>query len=727
MKKIVIPLLIIFIFTISACTGKTPTAASTPTSNLPTPEVDVTPAPDVAATVNQFINLWNTSDYVGMYGMLAQTSKDAISQDDFVKLYTETAKALTLQKIDAGIISTLVHPASAQVGYQVNYVTTLFSTLSRSMEMNLVLESGEWKIQWQEGMIMPELTGGNRLVSNIKAPSRGDIVDRNGNALVTEAQAVSIGVIPGEISAEYEHSLLDILSVSLKMPKNVIGDMYKHSSDWYVPIGEISEAGYEERASSFSKYSGLVTTPYTSRYYYLGGVGSHVLGYMRSIFPEEVEEYNRKGYSQDARIGAAGLELWGEQYLAGKPAADLYVVKPDGTYETRLSSVDPIAPDTIYTTYDKDFQVLVQKALLGFTGAIIVMEVDNGKILAMASSPSFDPNMMQQENYNFQYGYNAIISNTDQAPLWNRAIQSSYPLGSVFKLVTAAAALESGLYTPQSTFECTSQYTELAGFVGNDWTFDKGQAPSGNLTLLEGLMRSCNPWFYHLGLDLYQKKGATYLADMARGFGLGSPTGIGVLQEDAGKITDPTTDGAAVQMGIGQGDMLVTPIQVVDFVAAIANGGTLYQPQVIEKITSVNGGTVQSFSPIVRGKLPVSASTIAALKEGMRMVVQEDRGTAHSVFIGMETPIYGKTGTATTSIVDPHSWFAGFTEANNPDKPDIAIVVIAENAGDGSKYAAPIFKRVVQDYFTGEPQSIYPWETDYYITRTPTLEGTVNP
>jgi penicillin-binding protein 2 len=355
------------------------------------------------------------------------------------------------------------------------------------------------------------------------------------------------------------------------------------------------------------------------------------------------------------------------------------------------------------------------------------MEVDNGRILAMASSPDFDPNDMEPANNNYQYAYSNIVSNTDQAPLWNRAIQSSYPLGSVFKLVTASAALESGLYTPNTTYECTSQFTELAGFVGNDWTYDKGLQPSGTLTLLQGIMRSCNPWFYHLGLDLYQKKGANYLSNMARGFGLGSATGIDVLPEDAGSINDPTSDGAAVQMGIGQGDMLVTPIQVADYVAAIANGGTLYTPQVIEKITSLNGDVIQSFTPKVRGTLPVSQATIQAIQEGMRMVVKDERGTAHSVFLGMDTPIYGKTGTATTSIVDPHSWFAGYTAANRTDKPDIAVVVIAENAGDGSKYAAPIFRRVIEDYFTGQPQKVYSWEKDYYITLTPTAGGTSTP
>ncbi|HCS41102.1 MAG TPA: hypothetical protein DIW44_16210 [Anaerolineaceae bacterium] len=719
MKKFIAVLLIVFI--VSAC-SKNPTNSATPTSGLPTPGVTTVAVPDVAVTVNQFLDLWNNGDYVGMYGMLAQTSKDAVSEEDFVNLYKETASALSLSQLDTGIVSTLVKPASATVGYQVNFISNLYGELSRNMEMTLVNENNTWKIQWHEGMILPELTGGNHLASSIQAPSRGDINDRNGNTLATETQAVALGIIPNQVSWEYEPVLVDTLSGALNEPKNIIRDMFKDGGDNYIPLGEITQAGYDAHATTFDSYGGLVKNPYTSRYYYNGGVASQVLGYMKLISAEEIDQYTRLGYARDAQIGGAGIEKWGEEYLAGRPAADLYVVKPDGTYDTRLANIDPKAPDTIYLTIDKDFQVLVQKALYGFTGAIVVIEVDTGRILAMASSPEYDPNVMQQQNYNFQYAYNDII-NSENAPLWNRALQSSYPLGSVFKLVTAAAALESGLYTPESTYECTSQYTELTGFIGDDWTYTKGFPPSGNLNLLEGLMRSCNPWFYHLGYDLYQEKGPTYLADMARGFGLGSATGIDVLQEDPGSINNPTTDGAAVQMGIGQGDMLVTPIQVADFIAAIANGGTLYRPQIIEKITSLNGEVIQSFTPEIRSTLPVSAATIAALQEGMRLVVDDDRGTAHATFAGMATPIYGKTGTATTSLEDPNSWFAGYTDANNPDKPDIAIAVIAENAGDGSRIAAPIFRRVVQDYFLGAPANLYPWEYDYYLTVTPTLEG----
>jgi penicillin-binding protein 2 len=718
MKKNLI-LWILILILVTSCTNGTPRPTKNPDGELPTPVVKTTSVPDATAAAIDFLTRWEENDYAGMYALLAPTSRDAITEEDFIKKYQETAQSLTLKSLDSGILTSLIQPSSARISYQANYATTLFGDINRQMEMNLIIDQGTWKIQWDDGLILPELSGGNKLMLYIQQPARGDINDKNGNTLATQTEAVALGVWPGQISSGQEGLLLDMLSQMTNKPKNVIVDLYRYAgADWYVPIGEVSKQGYDDRAGYLDKISGLVTNPYTGRYYYNGGAAPQVLGYMQFIAPEQLDEYKRMGYAGDEKIGAAGLEKTSEQYLAGKPSADLYVVKPDGTNSTLLAHTDPQAAYTVTTTLDKDFQLLVQKALLGFSGAVVVLEVDTGRVLAMASSPSFDPNVFQTNNYNSQFILGDLV-NDPEAPLVNRAAQSSYPLGSVFKLVTAAAALESGLYETTTIYECTSQFTELDGFVGDDWTYTKELPPSGTLNLLGGIMRSCNPWFYHLGLDLYRQMGANYLADMARGFGLGSATGIRDVAEAVGSIVDPTTEGAAVQMGIGQGDMLVTPLQVADFIAAIANGGILYRPQIIERVTDISGNEISSFAPQVRGTLPVSPETLAALKEGMRMVVREERGTAYRTFRSMQTPIFGKTGTATTSVEDPHAWFAGFTAAGRTDKPDIAIVVIAENSGDGSEYAAPIFRRVVEVYFTGEVQSWYPWEYDYYITKTP--------
>lgn len=712
----------LLLFALTACSAGAKTPVASTQQTLPTPVIDVTSTPDSTETTQEFLDKWKAGDYAGMYAMLTPTSRDAISQDQFVKLYTETAENLTLKDMETTILSSLTNTQSAKLGYAVTFHTNLAGDLQRQMEMNLQMINGNWSVAWDDGMIMPEMKGGNHLMMQITQPARGDIYDNTGNAIATETDAVALGVMPGQVTDTDFEQLVVQLADMTGQTRQAVQDLINNATDWYVPIGEVSKETFDRHAPYIANIAGLVTNEYTDRYYYNGGIAPQTIGYLLSISPEEMTDYLKKGYPKDAKVGKAGLEMTEETVLAGKPGADLYVTGPDGGVITRLAHSDPVAAQSITTTLDKNLQLLSQKAIMGFTGAIVVLERDTGKVLAMVSSPSFDPNMFQTTNYNSQFGFSEVNS-----PLLNRAAQSSYPLGSVFKLVTMSAALESGNFTPESTFECTSQYTELPGFVGNDWTFDKGLPASGNLTLLEGLMRSCNPWFYHLGLELYRYKSDTYLADMARGFGLGSPTGITGIYEDAGQINNPTDEGAAVQMGIGQGDMLVTPLQVADFIAAIGNGGTLYRPQLIEKITDIDGNVIQSFTPEVRGKLPVSQKTLDAVKEGMHMVVREQKGTAYRTFIGVNTPIYGKTGTATTSLAEPHAWFAGFTDAKRTDKPDIAIVVIAENSGDGSVYAAPIFRRVIEAYFSGEVIRLYPWESTYYVTKTPTEEPTATP
>ena len=281
----------------------------------------------------------------------------------------------------------------------------------------------------------------------------------------------------------------------------------------------------------------------------------------------------------------------------------------------------------IYTTLDKDLQIEAQRAIASFDGAIVVMEVDTGRVLAMASSPRFDPNLFDPNNYNSSWQLASMLD-PNRNRLLNRATQGTYPLGSVFKIISMSAALETGAFQVDDVYNCGHTFIDLPGVTLYDWTYEKEIAPSGELTLSQGLMRSCNPWFYHVGVELFRLNATTALADMGRGFGLGSPTGIVGLPESPGNIIAPTTDFEAAQLAIGQSTLLVTPLQVVDFIAAIANGGTLYRPQVIEKVTTPDGVEVSSFKPEVRGQLPVSENTLQELRTAMRSVVANRRGTA---------------------------------------------------------------------------------------------------
>ncbi len=669
-----------------------------------------------------------------MYTLLDQASQQAISQENFVKRYRNAMNALTLSEIQYDILSDTTTPNSARVGFRVTYKTNLIGALQREMSADFNLENGQWKITWNDGLVLPELLGGNYLSLEYDAPARGIIYDNKGNALVTQTDAYSLAVVPSQILPDEEPTLVNELARLTGLYPGAVMSLYEanRNTDWYTPIGEAPAKEIDSRWGLLSRLGGLALNKYTARYYFDGGIAPQAVGYVSPIQPEDLDTYLRQGYSPASRVGRIGIEQWGEQYLAGKTGVTLYLFSADGKPISQLAKSDPQLPGSITLTIDKNLQYQAQKAITGFLGSIVVMERDTGRILAIASSPSYNPNLFDPNNANSGYALGALVNDPNR-PLYDRATKGEYPLGSVFKVITFSAALESGTYTPDSKYNCQYEFTELSDRTLYDWTWEHMQSeirageeppytqPSGELTLTGGLMRSCNPYFYHIGRDLYLQGRVSAVADMARGFGLGKPTGIGQVEENAGTIKNPTTELEATNQAIGQGDVLVTPLQVARFMAAIGNGGTLYRPQIVEKTADPVGNVTQLFKPESGGVLPMKPETLAALRFAMREVVKNPRGTAYIRFTNIDIPIYGKTGTAESSIPgSPHAWFAGYTDAQIEGVPDIAIAVIAENAGEGSQISAPIFKRIVEVYFFGRPLSPYRWETSIGVTRTPT-------
>ena len=717
------------IFVLVACNQEQPTSTPigpAPTRTLRGGEVRTTSVPDANRVAQAYLDAWKVEDYSKMYDMLTTVSKDAINKEEFEKQYRSVTAEAALSGIDYEILSSLVNdPETGQVSFRVKLSSSIVGDLVWDTLMNLRLENGEWRVMWDDTLILPQLSGGNYLGMDLDIPARANIYDRQGHALVAQTDATALGLYPDNINPDQGDALFSWLTRLTGLRSDTIQAMYENfpaGGGWYLPLGEVPAETIEQNIDTLSGFSGILLSPYKARYYYDGGVAPHVVGYVSAIQPDEVEYYKRLGYRQDERVGRSGLEKWGEQYLAGKRGGTLYVFNSQGQPVTRLAESAAQPSQAIYTTLDRDFQEAVQQALGDLRGAAVVLERDTGRVLAMASSPTFDPNAFEPVNYN-SFTLLGDLAEKDQ-PLFNRATQGQYPLGSVFKIITMATALESGLYTPETTYQCGSYFEELQGVRLKDWTVDHDFPPSGLLTLPQGLIRSCNPYFYHIGLDLYNEGLKTAVADMSRKFGLGSPTGIEGVDEAAGQVVDPETDMDATNSAIGQGALLVTPLQVARFVAAIGNGGTLYRPQVLERVAPPGGDDTLTFKPIVDGKLPIKDETLKTIQEAMVGVVESSkpRGTAYHVFSGLNIPVAGKTGTAESGSGLPHAWFAGYTDAGREDKPDIAVVVIAENAGEGSDYAAPIFRRIVEQYFRGSPGRLYPWESTYNVTRTPTSE-----
>ncbi len=730
---------------LAACTGAPITISGprpTKTSSLPTAQTTVIHTPGAEPAMRAYLDALLKEDYASMYAVLAQASRTALNQDEFAARYTNALNTMSVSKMDYSILSSLTNPQTAQVAFHFVYHTVLFGDLGRDITANLLLENSDWKIQWDDGLILPELAGGKHLVASHVPPARGDIYDRNGNAIATQTDADALGLISGDVSAENGGALFNRLFNLTGIRPETIRNLYdSYPAGLYVPVGEASAAAVDK--SGVTNFSGVSVNPYTSRFYE-PNVAPHAVGYTLYISEANVTKYKRLGYNGSERVGIEGIEKWGEAYLHGRDAATLSV---DGESSNLLAQVAAQPADSITLTIDKDLQQQAQNAMDGLPGAIVVMEVNTGKVLAMVSSPGYDPNLYDTNNFNMQWSLDNMLNDPAQ-PTFNRATQGQYPLGSVFKIVTMAAALESGVFTPASTLDCTYDFTEVPGVTLHDWTWQHCQdekaangtdtcnginsQPSGTLTLPQGLMRSCDPWFYHIGYTLFTQDDGKYkndISNMARAFGLGKATGIEQVAEAEGTIPDPTDGLDATSIAIGQGKVTVTPLQVASFISAVANGGTLYRPQLVQQIQPVSGDPINVFRPQANGTLPVKPEDLKVIQDAMREVARNSRGTAYYTLGNFSIPTAAKTGTAESGAVEPHAWFAGYSQFASPDKPDIAVAVLVDNQGEGATWAAPVFRRVMEIYFFGHPQTIYPWESgfgvvnpDYGIPVTPTPE-----
>ncbi len=695
----------------------------------PPPQVFVTEAPSPEPTARAFFDAWNQENYTAMYRLLSMASQDAVDFETFEAFVRHVWAEVALMEADFTPLSVMLGTDKAQVQYRLTLKSAVVGDIVRENTMHLRLEDGTWKILWDEGLLLPELRGGWRLRLDILMPLRGDIFDRRGILLATQTQAYSLGVIPSQLDPELEDRLLNLLAEVTGLNAQDIRAKYAvEDPPWLVPIAEVPA----ERAAPYVKalqgYPGMVIRSYYGRLYFFGPDTVHPVGYVSPLQPEEVDLYRRRGYSPAARIGRAGLERWAEDYLRGQSGGTLYVVDPQDSKEAKalIASREPTLAATLTTTLDVRLQDWVCFAIKDFVGAAVVLERDTGRVLAMCSTPTFNPNAFEPDNFNGQYERQALAQNPYN-PFLNRATMGLYPPGSTFKIVTMAAALETGTMSLNDIYDCGYEFRELPGLVLTDWTKEYELPPSGPLNIIEGLMRSCNPLFWHLGLAMYNRGVFGKVQELAQAFGLGQPTGI-EIEEEEGYIPETVKEPLdAVNQAIGQGQILVTPLQMARLMAAIGNGGRLLRPQLVERIEAPDGTVLQAFTPQEQGRLPLAPETLSAIRDGLYRVVQDSRGTASHVFLNFPIPVYGKTGTAENPAGEPHAWFVAFTDYQDPERPDIALAVLLEHGGSGGNVAAPVARRILEVYFFNRPQILYPWEIAIGVTPTPEPTPTPTP
>lgn len=538
----------------------------------------------------------------------------------------------------------------------------------------------------------------------VRAP-RGLIRDRNGEILADNRLALSITLTRKR--GRDDEAMADALAGLLELERPYVAEKLAEAGKrFYGSVVLVEDAGIEEVSrieERRSELPGVKVEVTATRRYTGGGLAAHALGYVSEISESELKSMAPLGYSSGDRVGKSGVERRYEILLKGRDGAEYWVCDASGVelYPFADAPSREARPgNNIALTLDAPAQRAAEELLAGFSaGAIVGIDPATGEILVLASHPSPDPNALVSGVSPEEWS--ELVSSPTH-PLLNRTIQATYPPGSQFKLLTAGAGLETRAIGRHETITCPGSY-KYGIRTFRCWR-PEGHA---SVDLLKGITQSCDVYFYQLGARL----GVATLMDWTERCGLGRRTGIDIGGELSGNVPTPSwydrrygrrkwSRGVVINLAIGQGELLVTPLQAACFICGVVNGGVVHTPHLFKQAETYSGRVIGTARATVAYELPFDRDTIALLRRAMVNVVQAPKGTGKQARVpGIE--VGGKTGTAQNPHGEDHAWFVAFAPAS---APEIVVAVLVENAGSGGAVAAPIARHVLRAYFRIEDE-----------------------
>lgn len=692
----------------------------------------------------RFLDSWKAGDYPAMYALLSPQSQAEVSLPVFQTAYQDALAIINPTEITYAVLSSRIQGASAEVLYNLSFVAPVFGTISDNERTLRLVQSGSgWSIAWSTMDIINGMASGSRVDLSSRRSPRAEIYDRNGSVLV-EQGGTMIALYGAQQDMPDVSACLDLLARVLMRHRYDLEQYFgRFNAETLFYIGEIDAETDAAEGQTIRDTCGVSSTfdRQTRRYVGYGGA-AQVTGYISFIPQDEVENYAARGYESGELVGRTGVEREFEEFLAGAPEKVLRIISPANVVLRELAGRAGTDPLPVTLTIDRRLQMAAAQAVVdaynyaypsGNWGSpvhspgagMVVLDVKTGAVRALVSFPYFDPGLFNPDTPALaQYPtWIADLQSDPRQPFTNRVTQQQYFPGSTFKIVTTAAAASEGVMT-EPTFDCQIEWDGRERYGDSsspryDWRrFELPDSPfskpAGPITMSQALMASCNPFFYEMGARLFLR-GPDVLTGYARQMGFGTATNVTVLPEVSGSLPPTTSVEQGINEAIGQGGVQVTLIQQARMVAAIANGGTLYRPYLVERIGGENGTTpIFQGEPEVAGTIGLSEEALAVVREGMCGVVSNtDLGTASFVFTGAAYTVCGKTGTAQSGRVEPYGWFVAYAPADNPE---IAIAGMVEFSREGSETAAPIIRRILDAYFQ-QPYAPFPewWNTLEYI------------
>ena len=564
-----------------------------------------------------------------------------------------------------------------------------------------------WHLQILNADDYRSMSENNRLRFVPVAASRGAIMDRNANVLVNNRASFSLAVVPQEVTDK--DALLTQLASLLSLNRDELLERWEKGKGRarYYPVVLASNLTHDQveiAEENRLRMPGVEIEVKPVRKYSNGILASHLLGYIGEVSEDELANPNYAEYNLGDYTGKNGIERALEKQLHGKNGGRQFEVDARGRVLRTISESYPISGNSVVLTIDLSIQEIAERAFGAQAGAAVAMDVNSGEILAFVSNPGYDPSLFSGKLP--RDIWNKYL-NDRRRPLENKALTGQYPPGSTFKMITALAGLENNVITAGTSVTCTGAY-KMGRSSFRCWN----RSGHGATNLRKSLRQSCDVYYYTLGNRL----GVDRIADMSKRFMLGVPMGVGLKHEKPGLIPTaawkqkrfgkPWLRGETPSISIGQGYVLMTPIQLASMVSTIANGGTIYRPYLVKRIVDTDGKTLKEFSSERLGTTGISSNNLSLIKAGMYAVVNDPGGTGSAARVG-STKVAGKTGTSqvvklrnsrgpTEYKYRDHALFVAFAPY---EKPEIAVAVIIEHGGGGGSVAAPVAGRIIRAWY----------------------------